>query len=97
MCTQTAVATCALLALLIAAPAAFGQGKPAAGGGESAERAVKLLDAGKGPKRELRYALKPGMADTLMMEIETAVTVTIGGRKVRAAGRPMMRVTLRAA
>ena len=93
---RTAVGTCALLGLLIVTGAAVGQDEPAAGG-KAAERTVKLLDAGTGPKRELRYALKPGMAGALAMEIKTSVKVAVGGQQVQAADLPTMRLTLRAA
>lgn len=99
---RTTVGTLALccFGLAVAGPAA-GQiaGGPAVGAPAAPAAhqgaTVKLLEAGGGSKKELRYALRKGTTETMAMDINMSMKMSAGGQQMNAMDLPTMRMTMK--
>jgi len=76
-----------LVALSIGGPALASPQPPGA-------PTIKLLDAGKGAKKALRFTAKKGMKRSMTMTMEMALAMTLGAQAVPAQKLPAMRMTM---
>jgi hypothetical protein len=56
---------------------------------------IKLLKAGKPPLRALRYRIKPGSSEKLVMGMKTAIATEVGDQKQPALQVPTMEMEMR--
>lgn len=62
---------------------------------EAVPPSVKLLDAGAGPKKPLRYKFKAGVTEYLTMDLKMAMTMSIGDKSAPKAGLPTVQTTMK--
>lgn len=55
---------------------------------------VRLLDSGRGPKKELRFTAKPGLKRTLTMTMTMAMTMSMGGTAMPTTRIPPIRMVV---
>jgi hypothetical protein len=55
---------------------------------------VKLLEAGSAPRRKLRYTLKAGSKDVMVMTMKMDMAMQLDGKKMPATPTPAMQMTM---
>ncbi len=53
------------------------------------------MDRGAAPRHELRYHFKKGTVETVVMEMQMAVKMKMGGQPVPAGEQPAMKMTMK--
>ncbi|HEX8911848.1 MAG TPA: DUF6263 family protein [Humisphaera sp.] len=56
---------------------------------------LKVLDAGEGPRQQLRYKYRKGAVEDLAMDMDMAMSMSLGGQVVSSADLPTIRMTMR--
>jgi hypothetical protein len=61
---------------------------------EAGESRLTLLDAGSGPRTELRYRLEQGATERMAMDITISVTLSMAGQQIPAQSLPTVRMIM---